>query len=299
MGSGEGRSLHWGDIVQAKVRAFGPLVLGIDPAVRHSPGFLTEESDRFLERYTATLLNCAFGKIGVVKFQSAFFEALGCNGINALARGIGLARELGFSVILDAKRGDIASTAEAYAQGYLTPPRHGGSDLEVDCLTVNPFLGPDSVEPFIDCSRHYGKGVVILVKTSNPGSGWLQDEASGSASASEKLAVMVDRWAAETVGTSGTGAVGALIGATYPSEAQRLRQLLPRSVILAPGLGVQGGDGKALSRLATATGPVLVSVSRGIAAVNDPGLGPDEYRSIVCSRIDDFRDALVSLPLDY
>jgi hypothetical protein len=160
--TGEREDLHWGDTVQAKVRDLGPLVLGIDPTPRHSPAFLSAEADRFLERHTALLLDCALGKIGVVKFQSAFFEAFGCPGTNALARGIALAKELGFAVILDAKRGDVASTAQAYAQAYLTPASHGGCDFEVDCLTVNPLLGPDSIEPFIDCSRRYGKGVIIL-----------------------------------------------------------------------------------------------------------------------------------------
>lgn len=281
--------MHWGDTVKFKIEMVGPLVLGIDPAPSHAPHILADQPDRFLERYTETLLDGAEGKLGFVKFQSAHFEAFGSGGIASLARCIAIARERKFAVILDAKRGDIGSTAEAYARAYLVP---GGSDLEVDCLTINPFLGPETLEPFVDCARDHGKGLFVLVKTSNPGSGWLQDQSIEGVSVSEHVAEIVAAWADETLGDHGIGAVGAVVGATYPSQARQLRTAMPRSIFLAPGLGAQGGDSRATSALATPTGPVLVSASRGVAAIEDRYIALDEYSALIRDRLDGFRHAL-------
>jgi orotidine-5'-phosphate decarboxylase len=277
--------MHWGDLVSLKVAAYGQLVLGIDPAPEHAPLALSPGASPFLRRYTEILMEAAYGLVGFVKFQSAFFEAFGSEGVSELARAIAVAKERDYAVILDAKRGDIASTAEAYAQAYLTPARIGGTDLEVDCLTLNPFLGPDTMEPFVARARDFGKGLFVLVKTSNPGSGWLQDQRLKAGSVSELVAELVAGWAQATIGISGIGAVGAIVGATYPEEASRLRQLMPRSTFLAPGLGPQGGDAVALSSLTTRTGPVLLSASRGIARVEDRGTSMDAYRALVRDRI--------------
>lgn len=287
--------MHWGDTVKSTIETVGSLILGIDPAPDHAPRALLEQSDHFLERYTTTLLDSAEGKVGFVKFQSAYFEAFGGAGVASLARCIAIARERGFAVILDAKRGDIGSTAEAYARAYLVP---GRSDLEVDCLTVNPFLGPETLEPFVNCAREYGKGLFVLVKTSNPGSGWLQDQGIDGASVSARVAEVVAGWANETLGSYGIGAVGAVVGATYPSQGQQLRAIMPRSVFLAPGLGTQGGDPRAISALATPTGPVLISASRGVAAIEDRDMSLDDYGALIRTRLDQFRFALNPMATD-
>jgi orotidine-5'-phosphate decarboxylase len=277
--------MHWGDLVSLKVAAYGQLVLGIDPAPDHAPLALSASAGSFLRRYTEVLMDAAHTLVGFVKFQSAFFEAFGSEGVSELARAIAVAKERDYAVILDAKRGDIGSTAEAYAQAYLSPAHAGGTDLEVDCLTVNPFLGPETIEPFVARARDFGKGLFVLVKTSNPDSGWLQDQRLNGGSVSELLAELVARWAEATMGTSGVGAVGAVVGATYPEEARRLRKLMPRSTFLAPGLGSQGGDASALSLLTTKTGPVLVSASRGIARVEDRNMPIETYNTLVRDRI--------------
>jgi orotidine-5'-phosphate decarboxylase len=278
--------MHWGDLVAAKVAAHGQLVLGIDPAPEHAPLALSAGgASPFLRRYTEVLMDAAHGLVGFVKFQSAFFEAFGSEGVSELARAIAVARELDYAVILDAKRGDIGSTAEAYARAYLSPAHAGGTDLEVDCLTVNPFLGPETIEPFVARARDFGKGLLILVKTSNPDSGWLQDQRLNGGSVAELLAELVARWAEATVGAGGIGAVGAVVGATYPEEASRLRKLMPRSTLLAPGLGAQGGDASTLIALTTKTGPVLVSASRGIARVEDRDMPIEPYKALVRDRI--------------
>jgi orotidine-5'-phosphate decarboxylase len=277
--------MHWGDLVSAKVAAHGQLVLGIDPAPDHAPLALCAGVVQFLRRYTQILMEAAHTFVGFVKFQSAFFEAFGTEGVAELARAIAVAKELDYAVILDAKRGDIGSTAEAYARAYLSPAHAGGTDLEADCLTVNPFLGPETMEPFVARARDFGKGLFVLVKTSNPGSGWLQDQRLRSGSVSELLAELVARWAEATMGTSGVGAVGAVVGATYPDQASRLRKLMPRSTFLAPGLGSQGGDASALSSLTTKTGPVLLSASRGIAGVKDRTMPVEVYKALLRERI--------------
>src|SRR5207247_6670725 len=138
----------------------------IDPAPEHAPLALSVGASPFLRRYTELLMEAAHGLVGFVKFQSAFFEAFGSEGVSELARAIAAAKERGYAVILDAKRGDIGSTAEAYPQAYLSPRHAGGTDLEVDCLTVNPLLGPDTLEPFVARARDFGKGVFVIVKTS-------------------------------------------------------------------------------------------------------------------------------------
>jgi len=277
--------MHWGDLVSLKVAVHGQLVLGIDPAPDHAPLALSAGASPFLRRYTEVLMDAAHALVGFVKFQSAFFEAFGSEGVSELARAIAVAKELDYAVILDAKRGDIGSTAEAYARAYLSPAHAGGTDLEVDCLTVNPFLGPETIEPFVARARDFGKGLLVLVETSNPGSGWLQDQPLEEGSVSELLAGLVARWAEATMGTSGVGAVGAVVGATYPEEASRLRKLMPRSTFLAPGLGAQGGDASALTALATKTGPVLVSASRGIARVEARDEPIETYKALVRDRI--------------
>ena len=281
--------MHWGDTVKAKVAALGPLVLGIDPVAGHAPSTLPREHGPFLQQYTAALLAGAQGRVGFVKFQSAFFEATGSGGVVALARCMAMARDHGFAVILDVKRGDVGSTAQAYAKAYMTP---GASDLEADCITVSPFLGPDSLAPFIDCARTFGKGVFVLAKTSNPGSGWLQDQVIEGLAVSHRIADLVAKWAEETLGEGGIGAVGAVVGATYPAEAALLRQRMARSAILAPGLGAQGGDLAAMAAMATPTGPVLISASRGVAAVEDRSVAVSDYVSLISARIDAFRTAL-------
>ncbi len=281
--------MHWGDLVKSRSELLGPLVIGIDPFVDHAPKQLSADHESFLQRYTIALLDAADGKVGFVKFQSAYFEAFGSAGVASLARCIAMARERGFAIILDAKRGDIGSTAEAYARAYLTP---GMSDLEVDCLTVNPFLGPETLEPFIECARVYGKGLFVLVKTSNPDSGWIQDQHVEGLSVSERLAKVVAAWADKTVGEQGISAVGAVVGSTFPSQGRLLRAAMPRSVFLAPGLGAQGGDPVAISGLATLTGPVLIPASRGIASVDDREMSLEQYIALVRQRIDRFRDAL-------
>jgi len=160
-------------------------------------------------------------------------------------------------------------------------------------MTINPFLGPDTLEPFVKCASKYGKGLFVLVKTSNPGSGWLQDQEIDGACVSDRIARLVAEKAAETKGASGLGAVGAVVGATYPEDSKRLRSIMPDSIILAPGLGAQGGKAEDIQALRRqgASG-VLVPVSRGITKVDDLSITRDAYAQLLRERVDQFKTSL-------
>ena len=286
-------SYHWGDLSSDLIKHKGSLVLGIDPVWRDIPETFHKGSPcDTLKAYVEFLISNTIDKIGFIKFQSAFFEAFGSDGLSILAHGISLARRAGHGIILDAKRGDIGSTAAAYSRAYLDPTQR--SDLEVDCLTVNPFLGPETLTPFLECSRTYGKGLFILVKTSNPGSSWLQDQIIGDETISMRLARLINEESLSSVGASGVSNVGAVVGATFGPEVEHLRHLMPKSVLLSPGVGPQGGAIDQIKKLRTDDGlGVLVPVSRGITLVTDTTISRNTYADIILQRIAKLADALL------
>ncbi len=173
--------------------------------------------------------------VPIVKPQLACFEALGPHGMTALASVIAHARAKGLLVLADGKRGDIGSTAEAYAAGWLAGP------WAADALTVNPYLGLDSIEPFVKTASDRGAGIFILVKTSNPGSKDFQDLTTDGRTIYEHVAAGVEALAARTAAGATYGAVGAVVGATWPKQLDDLRAAMPHAWILVPGFGRQGG----------------------------------------------------------
>jgi len=283
----------WVELVERNVARFGDLVAGIDPSLSDIPEFFGHDS-AWIDRFVSFVIESIDGRIGFVKFQSAYFEACGLAGLTALSAGIRKARAAGIGIILDAKRGDIGATAAAYARAYLTPASAGGSgDFEADCLTVNPLMGPDTLEPFVECANCFGKGLFVLCRTSNPGAGWLQDKMTGNRLVSDRLADLIAAMGSSADGASRLNAVGAVVGATVPHEGRRLRQLLPRSIILAPGLGAQGGDAAAIHALRGNTpGDLLIPVSRGLTLVRDRSITAEEYRQLIIGRINDFKAAV-------
>lgn len=286
----------WGELVENNVGRFGDLVAGIDPSLPDIPGFFGQgnEGSAWIGDFVNFVLDTIEGRVGFVKFQSAYFEACGLVGLAALSAGMKRAREAGVGVILDAKRGDIGATAAAYARAYLTPVSHGGSaDFEADCLTVNPLMGPDTLEPFVDCASRFGKGLFVLCRTSNPGASWLQDKLAGNRLISDRVADLIGGLGTVAGSTARLSPVGAVIGATAPNEGRRLRQLLPRTIILAPGLGAQGGDPASIHSLrGNIPGDLLVPVSRGLSRVEDRGISAGDYRQLIISRIEGFKAAI-------
>lgn len=283
----------WVEIVESNVGQYGELVAGIDPYLPDLPRFFEQtDVDNWFDSYVNFILDAIHGHIGFVKFQSAYFEAGGLAGLTALSAGMKKAKALGIGVILDAKRGDIGATAGAYARAYLTPLSEGGNgDFEADCLTVNPLMGPDTLEPFVECANRFGKGLFILCRTSNPGAGWLQDKMAGNRLISDRVADLIGGLAVSDTGS--LSPIGAVIGATVPNEGRRLRQLMPRSIILAPGLGAQGGDAASIPSLrGTRRGDLLVPVSRGLTRVQDRDVSAGDYRAMILERIDQFKAAI-------
>jgi orotidine-5'-phosphate decarboxylase len=246
------------------------LVVGLDPAPERLPSeFRDEETATACSRFCRGIIEAVASVAVAVKPQAAFFEALGPAGWQALAEVCDHAREAGLLVIADAKRGDVDSTAHAYAAAFLG--RRGERPALADAVTVNPYLGGDSVEPFFDAARRDGGGVFCLVKTSNPGSADIQDvQLADGRPLWEHVASLVNAWGEGDVGEAGFSSVGAVVGATFPREVARARQLLPRAVLLLPGVGVQGGQPEDLAS-AFAAGPAgaLVSASRSVTYAFD------------------------------
>jgi orotidine-5'-phosphate decarboxylase len=177
-------------------------------------------------------------RVAAVKPQIALFEQLGWRGLQVLEVLIDRCRSNDLLVVLDAKRGDIGSTAEGYARAYLEP----GASLGVDAITVNPYLGRDSLTPFLDRCSAQGRGIFVLVKTSNPGSGDLQDRSVASTTVFETVAEMLAEDCRSLVGPdTGWSSLGVVVGANHPEQAERVRQRLPEALFLVPGFGAQGG----------------------------------------------------------
>lgn len=267
----------FGERLAEAVRAVGaPLCVGLDPDPRRLPPDLRarlegrtgaswrQEAARAVEDFDARVLAGVAGVAAAVKPQVAFYEALGAPGVAALERSCERAREAGLLVIADAKRGDIASTAQAYATALLDPE----GPLAADAVTLSPWMGTDVFAPFLDQCRRHGRGIFVLVRTTNPGSAWLQRH--GQPQGAALVAAEVHRLGRELVGSTGLSSVGAVVGAFAADEACALREQMPDAWFLVPGVGAQGGGvAQALAgRRADGLGSLVVS-ARGILYPQD------------------------------
>ncbi len=258
-------------LAEAVERKRSQLVVGLDPRADLLPVELKGDTrlgrDAAADacaRFCRGLVDAVAPYVVAVKPQVAFFEALGPEGIRALEDVCRYSRSAGLQVIADGKRGDIGSTARAYAEAFLEPAE--GGDPLGDALTVNPYLGRDSVEPYLAACRRHGAGIFCVVKTSNAGGAEVQDLVlSDGRPVWQQVAELVAEWARELVGERGLSAVGAVIGATHPRAVGEARRLLPQSVLLLPGVGAQGATPADVARAFT-SGPAsaLVSVSRDV-----------------------------------
>jgi len=232
--------------------------------------------------------------VSVVKFQSAFYERLGSAGLEVLQEGIQEAHLRDLLVIVDAKRGDIDSTAEAYAQAFLGEVMIFGKPVRpipADALTVNPFLGRDSLVPFVQEANKHGTGIFVLVKTSNPGSRDFQGIA-GESGLCEQVAKMVSELALGSVDDFGFSSIGAVVGATHPAEARALRALLPHSIFLVPGIGAQGGSFSDLDHFFLKDGlGAIVSASRSVVFGFDSG-NQEDFLRVIARKAEDHRDRI-------
>lgn len=228
-----------------------------------------------IEDYCAAIIEAVEPHVAAVKLQLACFEPYGPPGMDVFARLCREARSRGLLVIADAKRGDIGLSAAAYSAAFLGRPGGltGGLDgYGVDAMTVNPLFGSDGIEPFIKDCEAYGKGIFILVKTSNPGSAELQDLAVGDGGRMfhEHLAGLIRDWGSSLVGAGGYSSVGAVVGATHPDTIKRLREVLPKAFFLLPGYGAQGATAADVAPAFDDKGlGALVSASRSIIYAGD------------------------------
>lgn len=241
-------------------RKFGPLCVGIDPHPGLIPDILGGDTPEGVWKWSQAIIEAAAGKVAVVKPQVSLFERHGPEGMAALQAAAKAARAAGLIVLMDAKRGDIGSTAEGYAQAYLSP----GAPFEGDALTVNPYMGLDTLEPYAKLAKTHGKGVIVLVRTSNPGAADFQSRIMGGAPLYVRVAEALGPLTERLMSPCGWSSLMMVIGATAPEEARAVRALAPRALFLVPGYGAQGAAAsEACSGLVNGEGGV-VSASRSV-----------------------------------
>jgi len=268
---------HFADRLMARIRATqSQVVVGLDPRPDRLPAELRPQKGGAsaaaaagaVAAFNREVLQAVCEHAVAVKLQIAFYEQLGCAGMEAYAATVREARARDLIVIGDVKRNDIAGTAAAYAAAHLGPPAadlFGATDFAVDAVTVNPYLGSDGVAPFLQAASANGCGVFVLVKTSNPSSVELQDLDCGGRPIYEHVAALVDRWGRPHRGGSGYSLLGAVVGATFPGELARLRDLMPSTPLLVPGFGAQGGGvDDVVAAFDPAGEGAVVNSSRGI-----------------------------------
>ena len=229
-----------------------PTVIGLDPRYELLPKCVLEKYPDTLEgvsqaivEYNKALIDETYDVIPAVKPQIAFYEMFGIPGMKAFEETCKYAKQKGMIVIADIKRGDIGSTAQGYSNAYLGKTKIGEKEesiFDVDFVTVNPYMGTDCVKPFIEDCKKYDKGIFILVKTSNPSSGELQDvKLENGEEVYVKVAKLVEEWGKELRGEYGYSSIAAVAGATYPKQLKEIREIAPHTYFLIPGYGAQGG----------------------------------------------------------
>ena len=273
---------NFADRITERITALSnPTVMGLDPLAEYIPeemlaywGKQVEDksmaTSMAIYDFNRMLIDATFDIIPAVKPQFAYYEMYGVHGMEALRRTIAYAKEKGMLVIADAKRNDIGSTALAYANAIIGETElwdHTTAAMnDADAVTLNAYLGIDGIKPFIDVAKSRGKGMYILVRTSNPSAGDFQDlTMEDGHTLYEKVAMKVASWGEDLIGESGYSSVGAVVGATWPQQAAALRQIMPKTLILVPGYGAQGGsaDSAAVNFDADGNG-AIVNASRSL-----------------------------------
>ena len=281
-----------------------PCVVGLDPVLERIPKHLIE-GDSFedvaeaFRKFNFAIIDAVCDLVPAVKPQIAFYEKYGSAGVKAFKDTVDYAHSKGLIVIEDGKRNDIGNTAQAYADGHLGVVETPSSDkpsFDLDFLTVNPYLGSDGINPFFKVCKEHGKGIFILVKTSNPSSGEFQDRLvevnpnereqliSKSIEVYDKtqlynlVALQVNKYTQQFIGVRGYSPIGAVVGATYPEQAETLRKLMPNSFFLVPGYGVQGGGGEGVIPCFNKDGyGAVVNSSRGIIFAHEKYGDPERF----------------------
>lgn len=266
-------------MIEKIVKLQNPTVAGLDPKLAYIPEYIKTEAfaktdDPFegaaqsLYEFNKGLIDALCDIVPAIKPQAAYYEMYGWQGVRALAKTIAYAKEKGMYVITDGKRNDIGTTMEAYATAHLGKTEINGKSypaFDGDCLTVNAYLGSDGIVPLLKVCDEYDRGIFALVKTSNPSSGELQDLMLGDKTVYETVGTMCEKWGADHMGEYGYSCVGAVVGATYPSQLKELREKLPHTFFLVPGYGAQGGGANDVAGAFDNRGlGAIINSSRGI-----------------------------------
>ncbi len=256
-----------------------PTVAGLDPKLDYVPAYIKEKcfakygetlkgAAKALLEFNKGLIDALYDIVPAVKPQAAYYEMYGAAGVKTMYKTQEYARARGMYVITDGKRNDIGSTMEAYAAAHLGKVKVGSQEYEPflgDALTVNGYLGSDGIKPLLNTCRENDKGIFVLVKTSNPSSGELQDKKIDGMTVYETMGHMCENWGRELPGVYGYNGVGAVVGATYPEQIAYLRAVLPSTFFLIPGYGAQGGGVKDIAAAFDKNGlGGIVNSSRGI-----------------------------------
>ncbi len=287
-----------------------PTVVGLDPKLDYVPQYIV---DKCIEKYGETLKAAAkaiyiFNKgiidevcelVPAVKLQAAYYEMYGFPGVKVLYKTIQYAKEKGLFVITDGKRNDIGATMEAYAAAHLGKVKVGNTEITpfgADSLTVNGYLGTDGIVPLLDICKADDKGIFVLAKTSNKSSGELQDKLIGETPVYAEMGDMCEKWGEDTIGKYGYSAVGAVVGATYPSQLTELRERLPHTFFLVPGYGAQGGGAQGLIGAFDENGRgAIVNSSRAImCAYKAEGCDAQDYAKAARREVIRMRDDINS-----
>lgn len=241
-----------------------PLMIGLDPNLEKFPKYLLEDANKSsknrpfidaalaIESFNRAIIKATHDLVAIYKPQSAYYEQYGSEGISALEDTVKYAKGKGAMVCLDGKRNDIGSTSTAYAEAklgrvFMPDGSYQRSSLDVDLLTVNGYLGTDGINPFVEVCNRDGKGIFVLTKTSNPSAGELQDKVMEDGDKVYiEMAKLVGEWGSKGIGERGFSNIGAVVGATYPEEAEEIRRLFPHMFFLLPGYGAQGAKAKTL-----------------------------------------------------
>lgn len=285
---------HFADRLTNRISELGnPTVVGLDPRLPQIPEFIkadaveefgetTEAVAKAFLKFNQGIIDAIVDIVPAVKPQIAFYECYGHEGLRAYEETVRYAKEKGLIVIGDVKRSDIGSTAEAYANGHLgTVDVFGEAQrtIDTDAITVLPFFGTDGIEAFTEVCQAQGKGIFVMVRSSNPSADEIQGQTLGDHLMDEHIAGLVEGWGRELIGDSGFSAVGAVVGATYPEEARVLRNLMPNQIFLVPGYGAQGGTAEDVKPCFHKNGTgAIVSSSRGIIfAYQKEGKSEESY----------------------
>lgn len=297
-------------LIENIIKMQNPTVAGLDPKLDYVPASIKEKcfakygntldgAAAALFEFNKALIDSLCDIVPAVKPQAAYYEMYGWQGVKALCDTISYAKSKGMFVITDGKRNDIGTTMEAYAAAHLGETAVNGESIEAfgaDALTVNGYLGTDGIKPLLNICKEKDKGIFVLVKTSNPSSGELQDmKLETNESVYEHMGKMCEDWGKELIGKYGYSAVGAVVGATYPEQLKELREKLPHTFFLVPGYGAQGGGAEDVKNAFDQRGlGAIINSSRGImCAWKNQNLAEDDFAIAARNEAVRMRDELV------